>query len=243
MAFLLAVVYATLACSYAAPSNYGYAPAAGQSAYAPAPSYGGPGPMAATMTAMKDTAAIMEQLPVAQPPPRDYQFNYNINDEMSGSLHQRVEEQKNGVITGSFAYTAPDGKLMTVKYVADEKGYRPEISEAQAPIMKTNTASTYTMNLPDAPEQVQVSITQQEMDAYRTKAGEMEKAAAYGTFQQNSPQTHMTYQQSAPQAPMMYGSYGASAPAAPAMMPMQAPVIQPASAQAQGPQKTMPIRY
>ena len=71
----------------------------------------------------------------------------------------------------------------------------------------------------------------------------MEKAAAYGTFQQNSPQTHMTYQQSAPQAPMMYGSYGAPAPAAPAMMPIQAPVMQPAPAQAQVPQKTMPVRY
>ncbi|KAK2703945.1 uncharacterized protein LOC136041390 [Artemia franciscana] len=228
MFFFLAVVYAALTCSFAAPSYYGYAPAADQSAYAPATSYGGSNLRAPTMDEMKE-------MPTTQPPPRDYQFSYNINDEMSGSLNQRVEQQKNGVITGAYAYTAPDGKLMTVNYVADDKGYRPVMSEAQAPVMKTNTASTYTMSLPDSVEQIKVSITQQEMEAMRNKVQENEQPLAYAQNQQNVPmkytastytaaavpamreqvRTYPTPQQSAIHTPHKYdaSAYAAPAPA------------------------------
>ncbi|XP_065568772.1 uncharacterized protein LOC136032380 [Artemia franciscana] len=194
MFFFLAVVYAALTCSFAAPSYYGYAPAADQSAYAPATSYGG-------SNLREPTMDEMEEMPTTQPPPRDYQFSYNINDEMSGSLNQRVEQQKNGVITGAYAYTAPDGKLMTVNYVADDKGYRPVMSEAQAPVMKTDTASTYTMSLPDSVEQIKVSITQQEMEAMRNKVQENEQPLAYAQNQQNVPMKYTPSAYAAATAP------------------------------------------
>jgi hypothetical protein len=172
----------------------------------------------------------MKEMPTTQPPPRDYQFSYNINDEMSGSLNQRVEQQKNGVITGAYAYTAPDGKLMTVNYVADDKGFRPVMSEAQAPVMKTNTASTYTMSLPDSAEPIEESITQQEMEAMRKKVQENEQPLAYPQNQQNVPmkytasapaikapmETYPAHEQSAIQAPEQY-----SAPATVNVDPVQ----------------------
>lgn len=35
-------------------------------------------------------------------------------------------------VQGSYSYYTPEGRLITVRYIADDQGYRPEISESAA---------------------------------------------------------------------------------------------------------------
>jgi Insect cuticle protein len=42
------------------------------------------------------------------------------------SLKNAGTENEALVVKGSFSYTAPDGQVITVNYVADENGYQPD---------------------------------------------------------------------------------------------------------------------
>lgn len=38
------------------------------------------------------------------------------------------KEDPGGKVTGSYSYTAPDGKIVTVTFVSDANGFRPKTS-------------------------------------------------------------------------------------------------------------------
>uniref|UniRef100_A0A1B0D631 Uncharacterized protein n=1 Tax=Phlebotomus papatasi TaxID=29031 RepID=A0A1B0D631_PHLPP len=59
-----------------------------------------------------------------------YKFSYNletgIHREEEGSLQPGQTSEFSGQnVNGGYSYTAPDGQVISVKYVADEFGYRP----------------------------------------------------------------------------------------------------------------------
>lgn len=57
---------------------------------------------------------------------RRYQLKDNTAHEERGELRTFAEDHQTIVVRGSYTYVDKDGKTYTVKYVADELGYRPE---------------------------------------------------------------------------------------------------------------------
>lgn len=54
-----------------------------------------------------------------------YETGNGIQAEESGSLKKLAPDQDAMVATGSYSYTAPDGQVISVKYIADENGFQP----------------------------------------------------------------------------------------------------------------------
>lgn len=58
-----------------------------------------------------------------------YQFVYEtenkINHQEVGQLKNAGTNQESSVVHGSYSYTAPNGQVLTVDYIADENGFRP----------------------------------------------------------------------------------------------------------------------
>ncbi len=66
---------------------------------------------------------------VSQDLDRKYDFEYVTGDGMTrketGYLKNPESENPIQVVRGSYSYTGRDGKVYTVEYIADEKGFRP----------------------------------------------------------------------------------------------------------------------
>ncbi|KAK6621290.1 hypothetical protein RUM43_011596 [Polyplax serrata] len=70
-----------------------------------------------------------------------FQYNYQTGDGISAQANSQVKniggrDAENSVaqiIQGSYSYTAPDGQVITVNYVADENGYRAEGAHLPTP--------------------------------------------------------------------------------------------------------------
>ncbi|XP_072930013.1 larval cuticle protein 65Ag1-like [Epargyreus clarus] len=62
--------------------------------------------------------------------PEGYHFEFETSDGTSrqeqGTLKQVSEDHKAIEVTGSYKYTAPDGLIYTVNFVADEHGFQPQ---------------------------------------------------------------------------------------------------------------------
>lgn len=126
---------------------------------------------------------------------RDYAFNYDIADGFAGMTHARSEVRKNGITRGFYSYTRPDGVLVSVRYTthtfylalivvftnslfvmlnsytADESGFHPIITEEAAPSMVSNRA-IQSMFSSDHPEEIKVTLTQEDVDLARRKLDE-----------------------------------------------------------------------
>lgn len=55
-----------------------------------------------------------------------YETGNGIKAEEAGSLKSIAPDQNAMVAIGSYSYTAPDGQVISVKYVADENGFQPQ---------------------------------------------------------------------------------------------------------------------
>lgn len=55
-----------------------------------------------------------------------YETGNGIKAEEAGYLKNIAPDQNAMVATGSYSYTAPDGQIISVKYVADENGFQPQ---------------------------------------------------------------------------------------------------------------------
>ncbi|EEB15861.1 Endocuticle structural glycoprotein SgAbd-2, putative [Pediculus humanus corporis] len=70
-----------------------------------------------------------------------FQYSYQTGDGISAQANAQVRnvggrDVENSVVQtvqGSYSYTAPDGQVITVNYVADENGYRAEGAHLPTP--------------------------------------------------------------------------------------------------------------
>jgi Insect cuticle protein len=66
-----------------------------------------------------------------------YQYSYStgngIQADESGYLKNRGSAQQAQVAQGSYSYTAPNGQLIQVRYIADENGFRAEGNHLPTP--------------------------------------------------------------------------------------------------------------
>ncbi|CAG9838983.1 unnamed protein product [Diabrotica balteata] len=54
-----------------------------------------------------------------------YSFGYEIEDPDTQNIQFRDEERKaDGTIIGSYGWVKPDGNIIMVRYIADQKGFR-----------------------------------------------------------------------------------------------------------------------
>ena len=72
--------------------------------------------------------------------PRPYAFDYAVNDHYSGANFAQNEKSDGHNAEGSYTVALPDGRIQTVKYVADHyNGFNAEVTyegEAQYPEYK-----------------------------------------------------------------------------------------------------------
>ena len=58
-----------------------------------------------------------------------YGFRFLSEDDI-----ERQEQSAGGTVTGSYSYVAPDGRLVSVRYVADALGFRAESDALPTPV-------------------------------------------------------------------------------------------------------------
>lgn len=59
-----------------------------------------------------------------KPEPEPYSFNWQYGDETGNGQFRREEQDKNGVVRGSYGYTDAWGLYRIVDFIADKDGYR-----------------------------------------------------------------------------------------------------------------------
>nr|XP_027238395.1 H/ACA ribonucleoprotein complex subunit 1-like [Penaeus vannamei] len=60
--------------------------------------------------------------------PAHYSYEYAVNDDYAGTNFGHKEVREGYQTKGSYFVHLPDGRLQTVNYIADEHGFRPEVS-------------------------------------------------------------------------------------------------------------------
>ena len=68
--------------------------------------------------------------------PEPYTYTYGVADDYSKSNFNAAESgDANGVVTGSYQVSLPDGRIQTVKYTADHvNGYVAEVTYEGTPV-------------------------------------------------------------------------------------------------------------
>ncbi|CAN8021247.1 unnamed protein product, partial [Ixodes persulcatus] len=86
----------------------------------------------------------------SQAPPQPYHFNYDTTDEYGTRMTREETSDANNAKVGSYSYTDASGVTRTVKYVADENGFRATI-ETNEPGTKSHVTgdAEYISNAPD----------------------------------------------------------------------------------------------
>ncbi|XP_063242313.1 pro-resilin-like [Bacillus rossius redtenbacheri] len=60
--------------------------------------------------------------------PAKYEFSYQVNDAPSGNDFGHKESRDGDVANGVYYVALPDGRKQMVEYVADQAGYRPQVT-------------------------------------------------------------------------------------------------------------------
>ncbi|OQR77389.1 cuticle protein 10.9-like [Tropilaelaps mercedesae] len=79
------------------------------------------------------------QLQQIQYPPTPFEYSYTSEDP-EGSHSAQSSGDGNGRVTGSYSLTLADGRTRTVNYVADENGYRAEVTTNELGTESKNSA-------------------------------------------------------------------------------------------------------
>ncbi|KAM7301793.1 cuticle protein 16.8 [Ixodes scapularis] len=95
-------------------------------------------------------AYVASQAVVEQYPPQPYHFNYDTTDEYGTRMTREETSDANNAKVGSYSYTDANGVARTVKYVADENGFRATV-ETNEPGTKSHVTgdAEYISNAPD----------------------------------------------------------------------------------------------
>ncbi|RXG73354.1 hypothetical protein Avbf_07513, partial [Armadillidium vulgare] len=59
---------------------------------------------------------------------RPFSYGYKINAKESGNFHSRTEKRNGKEVIGSYEVALPDGRIQVVSYVADDDGFRAEVT-------------------------------------------------------------------------------------------------------------------
>ncbi|XP_076056257.1 endocuticle structural glycoprotein SgAbd-8-like [Oratosquilla oratoria] len=59
-----------------------------------------------------------------------YSFSYETGNGITHEEQGQPIEPESFVVQGSYSYTAPDGSVITVNYIADDNGFRPQTSKS-----------------------------------------------------------------------------------------------------------------
>lgn len=115
---------------------------------------------------------------------KPYSFSYSAQDPEGGShSHQQQADSRNRV-TGQYSIMGADGRMRTVKYVADENGFRAEIvtneqgTESKNPADVTIQSSAQTGE--EAAKQYGNSYSNSRYDNYATAPQNRQPPPAYG---------------------------------------------------------------
>ncbi|XP_063243530.1 pro-resilin-like [Bacillus rossius redtenbacheri] len=60
--------------------------------------------------------------------PAKYEFSYEVKDAPSGNDFGHKESRDGDVVNGAYYVALPDGRTQFVEYVADQAGYRPQVT-------------------------------------------------------------------------------------------------------------------
>ncbi|XP_077303017.1 larval cuticle protein LCP-17-like [Arctopsyche grandis] len=81
---------------------------------------------------VNDQTAVIKEQNLDISPDGNFKYNYETGNGIQaralGSPKSVAGSQEPAeIIEGSFSWTSPEGKLITVQYTADEAGYRPKV--------------------------------------------------------------------------------------------------------------------
>lgn len=87
---------------------------------------------------------IIIQEQESAPSKKHYAFSYTVKDKASGDDFSHTQQQKDGAVKGSYNVQLPDGRMQIVNYIADNNGYRAEVSyEGEEKTLNTIQTPTY----------------------------------------------------------------------------------------------------
>ena len=70
---------------------------------------------------------------------KHYAFSYTVKDSQSGDDFSHTQKADNGAVQGSYKVQLPDGRMQIVKYIADDNGYRADVTyEKDGQIIQEN---------------------------------------------------------------------------------------------------------
>ncbi|KAH9407410.1 hypothetical protein TYRP_012228 [Tyrophagus putrescentiae] len=90
---------------------------------------------------------------VEQPEPEPYSYNWQYGDETGNGQFRREEQDKNGVVRGSYGYTDAWGLYRVVDFIADKDGYRASIRSNEPGLVERNPVT----NQVDAPANIKIA--------------------------------------------------------------------------------------
>lgn len=104
------------------------------------------------------TTVVEEEPPEPYDPNPEYHYSYGVNDPETGDQKHAEESLHNGVVTGSYSLTEPDGSIRTVTYTADKvNGFNAVVEKSSASLHPSPAVVKYTtrpLKLVDARPQV-----------------------------------------------------------------------------------------
>ncbi|ROT84186.1 Pro-resilin [Penaeus vannamei] len=78
-----------------------------------------------------------------------YKYGYSVASEDTGNYHARSEARDGETVSGSYKVALPDGRVQMVTYIADEQGFRAEVTyEGEAAPSTTTSATPHTPSRP-----------------------------------------------------------------------------------------------
>ncbi|KAL1374870.1 hypothetical protein pipiens_004802 [Culex pipiens pipiens] len=143
---------------------------------------------------------------------KHYVFSYAVKDATSGDDFSHTQQQQvDGAVKGSYKVQLPDGRMQIVKYVADNNGYRADVTYENDP--HPNAINHVTAAAPHVVRQVPVTAvpvasplqSAQPIYNYYRNLQQQQRQQQFQHYQQQRPQQTVYYAQATPtQIPAPY---------------------------------------
>ncbi|XP_049539123.1 uncharacterized protein LOC125953542 [Anopheles darlingi] len=82
---------------------------------------------------------------------KNYVFSYAVKDTASGDDFSHTQQQQmDGAVKGSYKVQLPDGRMQIVKYIADNNGYRADVTYENEPVAAVQPVPVVSPSTPAA---------------------------------------------------------------------------------------------